>query len=442
MEMTRPPRQPDTRRYGRRAVLSSVAGAGLLAAGCGSSRDAADPHRLVVAVAGHFIPQMKDIIAEYRKLNPDLTVELQTLPDDQSAWVQRLVTARLGGQLPDIVENVDVLINQLAESRVTEDLTPWFAKKGGLQEREFLPQFLHQYEPIAYPGQIHGIPVSADATVLFYNKALFHQAGADLPNGHWDWRDMYAASKKLTRTGQGKFYGMSMADPWQAIYNPVIHSYGGYVYDADKNAVGIASPAAIEAWKFLLRPYTDGTYAPYSVAAAGASAPTFETGKVALLIGVRANVPTIRAQLTDPWDVAPLPKWNHTRPVGGGSYGLSMTTTSQRKENAWRFLSWFYSERGGLKFVQRTYQAVPPTKAGVNSGLWRELDPPPANVAAFDEDAKAALLAPALPRRAQAVLDDSIKDATQKVVLHHVPVRTAFGAAATAVNEALDKGQE
>lgn len=82
-------------------VMSMVAG------GCASGPARDDPHHLVIAVAGHFVAQMRQIAAAYEKVNTDLTIEVQTIPDEAGSWTQRLVTARLGEQLPDIVENVD-----------------------------------------------------------------------------------------------------------------------------------------------------------------------------------------------------------------------------------------------------------------------------------------------------------------------------------------------
>ncbi|HYH13050.1 MAG TPA: sugar ABC transporter substrate-binding protein [Thermomicrobiales bacterium] len=424
-------------RGGRLWTLLVLIVVSVVATGCGSGPARDDPHHLVIGVAGHFVAQMRQIAEAYERENPGLTIEVQSIPDDAGAWTQRLVTARLGEQLPDIVENVDTLINQLADARVTADLSPWFASGGELTEDDLLPEFLGQYRPISNPDEIHGMPVSADATVLFYNERLFKEAGVGLPTGDWTWDDMYAAAKAITEAGDGQFYGMVNGDPWQAVYNPMIQLYGGFVYDGENNTTGIGSPEAIEAWETILRPYTDGTFAPYGIATSGA-APTFESGKVAMLIGVRANVPTIREQLTDPWDVAPIPLIDGKRPVGGGSYGLSMTTTSQRKEVAWEFLTWFYRPDGGMKFLEETYQSVPPTSIGLAEGIWRDLPAPPENVEVFDEDAKAAVLAPALPRRAQAVLENSVQEATQKVVLSGVPVDEAFGEAQRKVAEALE----
>ncbi|MGW5364178.1 ABC transporter substrate-binding protein [Actinopolymorpha pittospori] len=424
-------------RRGRLAALLLLIVMSMVTGGCASGPARDDPHHLVIAVAGHFVAQMRQIAAAYEKENTGLTIEVQTIPDDAGSWTQRLVTARLGEQLPDIVENVDTLINQLADARVTEDLRPWFARGGELTEDDILPEFLGQYRPLSSPEEIHGMPVSADATVLFYNEHLFEEAGVDLPTDEWTWDDMNAAAKAITEAGAGKFYGMVNGDPWQAVYNPMIHLYGSFVYDGETNQSRIGSPEAVKAWERILTPYTDGTYASYGIATSGA-APNFESGKVAMQIGVRGNVPTIRDQLKDPWDVAPIPLVDGKRPVGGGSYGLSMTTTSLRKEVAWEFLTWFYRPDGGMRFLEQTYQAVPPTSVGLAEGVWRDLPGPPHNIDVFDEDAKAAVLAPALPRRAQAVLENSVQEATQKVVLRGVPVSEAFQEAERKVNDALD----
>ncbi|MFI6349167.1 ABC transporter substrate-binding protein [Streptomyces sp. NPDC050560] len=408
-------------------------------AGCGGSSSARDGTTTVsIAVRAHFTEQMQQITAQYHKLHPEVRFTTQTLPDDNTQYLQRLVTARMGGKVPDVIESIDTLVNQLSSSKVTTDLTPYLARKeNGVSAGSFLPQFLGAYRPLSDSGRVEGVPVGADTYVLYYNKDLFARYHVPLPTDSWTYDDMYAASKAITRAAKGKAFGMVQTDLQQGEYNPVIDAFGGYVYDKAKHRTGIGEPAAVKAWKYLLKPYQDGTFAPYEIGSSP-SAPTFQSGRVAMLLGARKNVPTFRQQLDADWDVAPVPTIRGKRPIGGGSYGLAISSTSRHKDAAWSFLSWFYTEKGGETTLQNSYQILPATKAGITDGSWKSLPAPPTRASVFADAVTGALMAPQLPKSAQGTLTTALIAADQKVLLDGESVEDAFGAAADQVNAAIE----
>lgn len=421
------------------AWLAAAAAITLTACGGGGGEDTggAGDGTITIAVRGHFVPQMEQITELYRADHPDVTFEIQTLPDEGPAIVQRLSTARLGDETPDIIENIDILADQLATNDVTADLREYFDQDAGLTADDFIPAFLDAYRPAGAEDEIHGMPVSADATVLYYNKTLFDQVGEPYPTDSWTWEDMSAAAQRITTAGEGQFYGMVQGDPWQAIYNPLIELYGGHTYDSETNTVGIGSPEAVQAWEKILGLFLDGANAPYEIGSQLSSAPKFESGSVGMFINVRAQIPILNAQMTQDWGVAPMPTVEDERPIGGGSYGLALTSASREAEAAWDFLVWFYQVDGGQPVLQETYQSVPPTTEGLEQGIWRDLPAPPENPEVYAEAAEAAVMAPKLPQRGEAALTEAIKTATQEVVLEGRPIADAFADAETAVNDAL-----
>jgi multiple sugar transport system substrate-binding protein len=426
----------------RRSAITTVSAGVLVAAslaGCGDSSSAPDGTTTVsIAVRAHFTEQMQQITAQYHKLHPNVRFTTQTLPDDNTQYLQRLVTARMGGTVPDVIESIDTLVNQLSSSKITTDLTPYLAKnENGLSSGSFLPQFLNAYRPLSDSQRVEGVPVGADTYVLYYNKDLFAKYGVPLPTDSWTYDDMYAASKAITQAAKGKAFGMVQTDLQQGEYNPVINTFGGYVYDKATGRTGIGEPAAIKAWKYMLKPYQDGTFAPYEIGSSP-SAPTFQSGRVAMLLGARKNVPTLRQQLGAAWDVAPVPTIRGKRPIGGGSYGLAISSTSRNKNAAWDFLSWFYTAHGGETTLQNSYQILPATQDGVANGSWKSLPAPPAKTSVFADAVTGALMAPQLPKSAQGTLTTALITADQKVLLDGESVKAAFGAAADQVNAAIE----
>ncbi|WP_433892685.1 ABC transporter substrate-binding protein [Streptomyces sp. CA-111067] len=438
------------RRRGR--PLVAVAGVSALLAlisACGGSSSggggggSVEGSKITLSVQAGLVPQFQKYVAAYEKAYPKRKVTVGSLPDDATQYVQQLVTERLGNKLPDVLMNVDYAANPLADGNVTLDIADRLEKgTDGLKGSSFLPQFVGQYRPVSHPEQITGLPVSADSTTLFYNKAVFEKAGVtEYPKATWTWDDLYRVGAEIEQKTGGKYAGLTAplgTGDQPAVYNPVIHAMGGYVYDPKTKKSGIGQPEAIKAWEMLLKAY--GTASPkYSANVAGQ--PKFEQGQSAMAFSVRAAVPNIKQSLKDDWDAQTMPKLNGKPTVGGGSYGLSISKSSHNQDAAWAFLAWFYSQDGGMKVAQATGQVVPPTQEGVDHGTWRQLPAPPQNEAAFAQDAKDAYLPAALPGSAGTVLSDSVIKAVQQVELQHRSVADAFGDAEKAVNQALQSAK-
>ena len=191
----------------------------------------------------------------------------------------------------------------MASDGLTEDLTPWLAKSGDFNRAQFADAFLASYIPRKAPAELHGLPVAADATVVFYNKKIFNESGVPLPTDDWSYDTFLSDAQKISAAGKGKYWGVSLQNDgavppsiWQAQYQPMIKAYGGYVYDASTNTVGIGHPEAIKAWTQLLAPLQNGGAPSYGTVS-GASAPTFAAGKYGMQISVRAQMPSYMAPL-------------------------------------------------------------------------------------------------------------------------------------------------
>lgn len=436
--MKNQPRKRPLLRFTGIAAVSVVGLSGLAACG-GSTSDASACEAIDIAVRSRSSADFEKAIQLYADTDPGVEVSMQTLPDDNAQYQQAVVAMRLTEEMPDIVENIDTLVNTMAENKVTEDLVPWFDKQDTFTEESFLPAFLDAYRPLDLPDEIHGLPVSADAYVLYYNADLFKKYGVGLPADDWTWEEFLAAAKEITTQGDGNDFGLVLPDMPQPLFNPVIESFGGYVYDRETETTGIAEPEALEAWEFLIEPYLDGSYAPFEVGASP-DAPGIESGRVAMAFSTKRLSTTLRDQLDAEWDVVPMPTLNGEHTTGGGSYGVSMTSASKCKDQAWDFLKWFYDTDGGMTAFQETYGGIPPTIDGIETGLWRDLPGPPENVDAFATSSTGAIMAPQLPRGAGNVFSEEVRNAVQRVVLEGASVEEAFTQAAERVQQEIDAG--
>jgi multiple sugar transport system substrate-binding protein len=173
-------------------------------------------------------------------------IELQIVPS--SEMVQKYATAAAGGSAPDFVSLDLVYAPAFAKSGVLEDLTD-MAKS--------LPYFEHLSKAHigtgTYDGRIYALPMSADASVLLWNKKLFKQAGLDPEKGPTNWAEIEAAAGKVNALGgdiRGFYFAGACGGCNAFTFMPLIWASGGDILvDGGKRAT-IDTPQMHDAINF------------------------------------------------------------------------------------------------------------------------------------------------------------------------------------------------
>jgi ABC-type glycerol-3-phosphate transport system substrate-binding protein len=101
-------------------------------------------------------------------------------------------------------------------------------------------------------GAIYGIPISAYANGLTYNRDLFKAAGLDPDKPPTTWDEIEADAKAITKaTGKPGFVQMTKSNTggWQLVTD--IYARGGRVESADGKTATINTPQAVDALNFL-----------------------------------------------------------------------------------------------------------------------------------------------------------------------------------------------
>ncbi len=388
---------------------------------------------LTIGEREYFQPTMTQLVKAYEKYRPGVTVQVQELPNDNT-YQTKLLTEKLAGSLPDIIATYDVLSPTLTTQGIEANLTPYLNSADLYPQSYWLSNFLASYIMDSGPdtGQVHALPMEADATVIYYNEKEFGAAGVPFPTPTWTWSQMLADAKKLEKSSGGKQVQWGIADTpdWQAVYNPLIKDYGGTAFGP--KSAGLGSRAALKAWATLIDPTTDGLAVPYSIyAAADYNAETlFQEGQAAMYIGVRAQLPGVRSatQGKFKFNVVAMPYiLPGKRPTGAGSVGWALTSQDKNIKLSLDFLHWLYSGSGGMQILEASYGVVPavPSLFGPNE-LWRKLPGPPANEAAFVTAASQGLVAPQVPGVAFNTAATDIPKAIESVVDSGESIANAF----------------
>ena len=164
---------------------------------------------------------MKDLIAEFEKANPGITVKFNntgTASDTQTALTNAVAA---GNGAPDVVMLEDPTVTQFA---VTGDLVSLDEFGANKLENDFAAG---PWNKLQYGGKSYALPIDSGPEVFFYNKAVFDKAGVD-GSQIKTWDDYYEAAKKVraigsyitNNSGSSMEYQPFTAQAWQAGAQP------------------------------------------------------------------------------------------------------------------------------------------------------------------------------------------------------------------------------
>src|ERR1700761_2538513 len=451
---------------GRRVTRIAAAGAvfallGAGAAACSSSSSSSVDTsatsgsgkltgNLTISAQSFGAPIIDPVIKAFQKANPNVHLTLSVASSSATTGYQTsLLTQKLAGNLPDIVNPQDVLSPTLSTDGITQSLSPYLAKGIPYKQDYWLPNILASYIPTigAQKGQVYALPNEADAVVVYYNKDELKKAGVPLPTDNWTWSQMMAdaAKLKVAKGGTQTQWGICDTPDWQALYNPLMKAFG--VTSLSETKADLASPGALKAWQMLVEPTTNGEAVPYAtyLSASGQCDTLFDSGQAAMFFGVRGNLPTVRAAVGSKfdWDVAPMPYVQgtngQTRPTGAGSIAWALTSQAKDVTNAMAFFKFLFSPQGQA-IEEAAYGVVPAIPSALTSGAaWQKLPGPPDNVQAFTIAAQTGTIAPQTPNTVYNLTQTAIPKAIEGVVDGHESYSQAFGSMNEAVNAAYPK---
>ncbi|HEX2621621.1 MAG TPA: extracellular solute-binding protein, partial [Phototrophicaceae bacterium] len=132
---------------------------------------------------------------DYMAAHPDVTIEITVLENE--AFKSRLVTVMQAGDPPDIFQSWGGgVLWAYADAGLVRDISPEL-------EGEWKDSFAAQAALDLYSkdGAYYGVPWNWGAVGLFYNKALFTQAGLDPENPPKTWTEFIDAVKALQAAG-------------------------------------------------------------------------------------------------------------------------------------------------------------------------------------------------------------------------------------------------
>ncbi len=367
--------------------------AALLAAACSSSPGAREDDRDVtpiqVQVSGE--PEETAVYASiaksFQEEHGDVEVEVIEIPE-KDAHLATLATRFAGGDPPDVF-----LVNfrEYSQFVVRGAIEPIEDHLEGVDTGAYFPQPL---EAFTYDGTLQCMPQNISSLVVYYNKAIFDQAGIARPKAAWTWDEFRETALALTN---GDVRGVGI-EPTIIRVAPFAWSAGGEIVDDPESPtrLDLDNPGAREALEFLVSLVRDDRVVPTEEEVAAQDLETrFVTGKLGMMLSSRRDTPAFREVSGLDFDVAPLPVGDE--PAGIlHSDAYCMAAGSDATEAAAEFVRFATGEEGQT-LGALSGRTVPSLRSVAESGAFLDPVQPPRHSEVFLDGIPTIRRTPVLP---------------------------------------------
>jgi multiple sugar transport system substrate-binding protein len=274
-------------------------------------------------------PAVEEIVGRFNESHDEVVVDMTIQPWD--VINQTLLSAYSAGEGPTIVgigaEQFAGYVSTGAWAPVDE------VYDGGQLDVATLPQA--SIEATTYEGARYGVPMSAAAGMLYYNQALFDDAGLPGPPESLEQLAEYAVT--LTDYDPddetNSQYGFALPDHGALPHWPVLMwADGGGVVAEDNRRSLLGEPASIETAQFWTDLLVDGHISPVGMSGVEGDN-LFAAGRAAMVI----NGPWSSGAFTDAgieYGIAPVPPGKATQAAAAVSVNMHLDATASDAERA------------------------------------------------------------------------------------------------------------
>ena len=319
-----------------------------LLAGCGAR--SGGPVTLRMWAMGREGEVVGELVKEFEAAHPGIHVHVQQIP--WSAAHEKLLTAHVGGSLPDVGQLGNSWISEFGTLKAVEPLDPWLAKAAIGRDQ----YFGGIWDTNVLDGVTYGLPWYVDTRLLFYRKDLLARAGYDaMPT---DWATWKACLRAVTKRGGAKHYGIFL--PTNEWMQPVVLGLqSGSTLLADGGTRGaFQGPEFRRAFDFYLSLYREGLAPTYGLQDIANMYQELERGTFAMVVTGPWNLGEFARRLPDSlqgaWGTAVLPGPDGPGVSFAGGSSLVMFKGTKHPEAAWELISYLSQPEQQVRFWRLT----------------------------------------------------------------------------------------
>ena len=291
--------------------------------------------------------------------NPEIAIKLEFNPYSETAV--KIMAEAAAGNLPDLIMASNEHTPLLSCSELLMDLNPFIEKEPDVNPDDFAPGVSQGFKMW---DRWWGFPYDQSTWAVYYNQAMFDEAGIDYPAGVggeiWTMDQFVEVAKALTKP-DGEQWGVwypAGPNPNQYLDSCFIYSVGGRNFDDDLRKCIIDSPESAAGLQAVVDLMHKHKVAPTPAELAGGDIDYFASGLAAMHLNGQWDLMGKNATSDFDFDVAYLPIIDAKRGVTGGS-GFCISSKTEHPDEAWTWLRQFTSTEVLGEMVGSTGRGIP-----------------------------------------------------------------------------------
>ncbi len=320
-----------------------------------SYSEKADPDELEIWVnrSRQYVDLIQKITDDQFTNQTGIKVKISLINDDS-----KLLLANSADQQPDAALGISAWIpNEYGMRGMLYDMS----QANGFSQTisVFNPE---QLIPMTFDNKLYGLPETENFFVLFYRKDILDQLDLEVPN---TWQDVLDMLPVLRRYGMSFYIPLSSSSALKSFDStaPLIYQFEGKIYADDGFGAAIDDENTVQALSFMTDLYREYSM-PYQVPSFFNS---FRYGDIPIGIGdfgMYLQLTNAASDISGLWDIALVPGIPHekmneetnmmetviNRSMGGAQQASIIFEKSDKKEEAWEFISWWMSTETQVLF--------------------------------------------------------------------------------------------
>ena len=410
-----------------RGALGGIAIAALLA-GCaaGSREGGARPVELRMWAMGREGEVMGELVRDFEREHPGIHVSVQQIP--WTAAHEKLLTAHVGGSLPDLGQLGNSWISEFGTLRALAPLDPWLAH-GGLSRAAFFDGI---WDTNVLDGVTYGVPWYVDTRLLFYRRDLLARAGySSMPTTWEGWHECLRAIHRRS----GRFAIFLPTNEWMS---PVVLGLqAGSPLLADGGTRGaFREPAYRRAFMFYVSLFHDGLAPAIGFNEIANKYQELERGTFAMMVTGPWELGEFARRLPDSlqsqWSTAVMPGPDGPGVSFAGGSSLVIFRGSRHPAEAWALIEFLSRPEQQVRFWRLTGDLPARRAAWADTAL--TADP---RTRAFGDQLQRTMPCPMVPEWEE--IATRVYEQADRAIRGVVPPDTALAELDRIVDQLLDK---
>ncbi len=322
-----------------------------------SYTEKADPNELEVWVnrSRQYVDLLQKITDDQFTQTTGIKVKVSLINDDS-----KLLLANSANQQPDVALGISAWIpNEYGMRGMLHDLSSRQNFKDVISV--YHPE---QLIPMVYDEKLYGLPETENFYVMFYRRDILNQLSLTVPQ---TWDEVLSMLPVLRRFGMSFYIPLSSSSAQKSFdaTGPFIYQFGGEIYSEDGLSGAIDNENTIRALNFMTDLYKEYSM-PFQVPSFFNS---FRYAQIPIGIGdfgMYLQLMNAASDISGLWEIALVPGVMHEtydpvldtysqeikRYMPGAQQAGVIFEKSTKKDDAWRFLSWWMSTETQILFSE------------------------------------------------------------------------------------------